>query len=230
MKYSFQVPIPRMDEFIEDQDFFFALAHHVIMSKEYSDWFLNRLTVMDNGVHEMGEPISMASLIEAADLCQAYYIIPPDYMYNSLKTLEAFEEAKRIWGADRLWPVAQGKTFDDIDELIQEYSKQGVAKICLPYRLGLGVRMFLMYKYYKLVKFHLLSVKRFDELYSLRMFPDVSIDTGKPFRWAQMGLVWTEHYTTSPEELPKLDMSRDFYVSHAKQAIQEMKEVTEFVR
>jgi len=70
---------------------------------------------------------------------------------------------------------------------------------------------------------HYLGVNNLEELKEMRFFENVSVDTGKPFRWAQQGRVWPDGRASD-----KLDMEKPVSVNFAKLGIMNMKRVTEF--
>jgi hypothetical protein len=225
-----------MDDFIHDADFFYALAPLILQNEQYCNWFCGRPTVMDNGLHEEGVSLKTEDILHAASLIQPEYIIPRDAFYDSKETLKGFYEmASILGGVDRLWPVVQGKSRRDIEELTSIYSKEGCKHLCIPYRLG-RYRELLSLSMVRLdVHYHFLGVNNLEELKVLRMIPGASIDTGKPFRWAQSGGVWPNtdrNFETNdaiaPYNLPKLDMEKDFNPNLAKRAIMKIKEITEF--
>jgi hypothetical protein len=226
MKYAFQVPKPHLDDFIHEADFFFALAHHVLMDEDYSNWFLQRPTMLDNGAHEMGMPVMGVDLVEAAKLIEPEWIIPPDYLFNQKATLKGFYDFAELMGsAEKLAPVIQGRTLKELQDCMDEYVGK-VNKVCIPYRLSSAIRQWVayqMYRYTEEVSIHFLGVNNLEELRILRFFPNSSIDTGKPFRWAQQGKVWPDGKAPN-----KLDMTKSVEVNFAKLGIMNMKKVTEF--
>jgi hypothetical protein len=218
-----------MDNFIGEQDFFFALAPWVLKDEAYSNFFLQRPTVMDNGVHETGEPLPAELLLEAASLIEPMAIIPPDYLYDWHRTYEGFQDMAAMVPVEKLWPVVQGRSIDELMLLAEQYAVHRVTKVCLPYRLRAGIRNDLAMRLKTFgLEIHFLSLTRLEELYFMRMVPNASFDTGKPFRWAQQGMVWGEDMA---ERAPhKLHMLKDFNPNLAKRSIQVIREIVNFER
>lgn len=224
MKYSFQVPIPHMDDFIGDADFFYCLAHLAMTKSEYCDWFIGRPTILDNGVHELGTPMYIDDLFQVADMVQPLAIIPPDYLFDTQATLAAMDRALQRWPVERLWPAVQGRTFEELQESMQVYHSMRVPRVCIPYRLGAQVRIWLARVADLIgIKVHFLGVSSLDELKGIRFHPDASIDTGKPFRWAQHNQVWPQG-----ECERKINMNQSLNINLARRGINAMKRVTEF--
>lgn len=230
MKLAYQVPIPNLDDFIGEQDFFFALAPLVLESEEYSNWFIDRPTLLDNGVHELGQSITLDLLLEAKNLLgNKCAVIPPDVLFSAPKTLHNFYEMLQAHGSvSDLWPVLQGRTWRELMKLVEKYAQCDVTHICIPYRLGSMTRVLLARElaHYDGIGIHFLGLNNADELRALRFTFDSSLDTGKPLRWAQNGYVWPDVHDNKPL---KLRMKQDVNVHFAKMGIQRIKEIVDFV-
>lgn len=217
VRLSFQVPVKYMEALHSEMDFHFALAHLVLRDSSYAAYFRShvKFVLLDNGVHELGEPLSMRELLDAAELCNADAIIPPDWHGDGHKTRWHFRRTVAIFRPGFLWPVVQAATQEEVHECAQEYDLYGVPFICFPYRLlRKGLRPCPTTK----AKWHLLSYDRVEQLPSLAEVA-TSMDTGKPIRLAQHGLPFGD----VPEGLPKLDMYGELDVELARANIRELR-------
>jgi|SRR5215471_2749548 len=208
MRLAFQIPKPCILEYSMYEDFHFALAHEVLQDAKYARIY-RRLAeqdfvLLDNGVHENAEPLRMPDLFRAAWLCDASAMIPPDYFFDANATLRAFEEALDLVGdPTRLWPVIQGRTLGDLMTCYAAYVAARVQTICIPYRIGSEMRTRLIPYLDKRHQHHFLGYNTLTELTIIAHAPNPSLDTGKPFRYAQHG---RRLFAEKPDA--KLDMNQ----------------------
>src|SRR5262245_16307855 len=96
MDFSFQIPLPNMATFMRHEEMHFALVHQVLGNHKYAKmmWGCTRPILMDNGVHENGEPAPLEDICKADQLIRADYVIPPDKFHDSEYTKAKFLEAK----------------------------------------------------------------------------------------------------------------------------------------
>lgn len=84
MKLSLEIPTAYLRDFTPLTDLDFALAHKVLENQEYANFYLDRAKgrelILDNSMHEIGKPLSVAELEEAAKRCNADYVIAPDQL------------------------------------------------------------------------------------------------------------------------------------------------------
>jgi hypothetical protein len=228
MKLAFQVPIPNMDDFIGDADFFFALAPLVLADEKYCNWFIDRPTLLDNGVHEHGTSVSLVDLLQAKTMLgNDCMIIPPDVLFDAGATLRSFYDACELLGSVHgVWPVLQGKTWSSLMHLIEGYSMEHVRRICVPYRLGTLIRVQLARELssWAGLGVHFLGLNSIEELKALRFNADASLDTGKPFRWAQQNTTWPDGQIRKQ----KLNMHVSVDIRAAREGIRRMREVIDF--
>jgi hypothetical protein len=211
MKLSFQIPIPLMPRFLHLEDFHFALTHLILDNSEYSRMLRNAAgnTLLDNGVHETGIPATYADITEAARTVHATHIIPPDFFHDTERTFRAFDMALYLTPPRRLWPVVQAKDYNEAFNLYNAYMRRGVFTVCFPYRAPWREQFFRDKMYNMRMGHHMLSLNSLSELEWMKHVPNVSLDTGKPFRLAQAGLHWDEAPTEWRTSVPKLDMHSD---------------------
>lgn len=205
MQFCFQIPIPHLTERWGELDF--ALAHLVNASESYKSYYYNRpkdrTCILDNSLHELGQPLPIDAISNAANEINADYIIPPDWHGERERTLRAAEVAVEMFGLHRVAPVIQGKTYDEFKQCYTTYRLAGFNIICIPYRmreLRATLALDELYKHPH-IKHHFLGLNGTPELYVLAAAPNATLDTGKPFREAQ--------YVGQTHPLPKLDMYRN---------------------
>jgi hypothetical protein len=220
MELAWQVPYRYMNQF--KGHFHYALAHLVLSNADYARFFLyqDEPVVMDNGVHENGEPLPWAKLEQAAWRCNARYIIPPDWFFDGTRTYDAFKEALSRWGPRRLWPVLQGTTVVDLRDLYELYMYWKVPAVCIPYRLA-DLRWKLIPRLTFDVRHHFLGLRELDDLKYIKQVRFASLDTGKPFRFAQQNHTWDTWRSSGP----KLQMGGLMDVDLASDNITAMTEV-----
>jgi hypothetical protein len=236
VKISLQVPIPNMDDFIGQQDFFFALAPLVLENEAYSNWFIDRPTVLDNGVHEKGLPVNLEMLVEASTLIgDKVVIIPPDTLFNASETRKQFDIALMRCGPAKLMPVLQGRNWRELLHLLEHYAMCRIERICIPYRFGTQMRCMLARECNGWdLKIHFLGLNSLEELRALRFIENASIDTGKPLRWAQHGGSWPGTGSLARAmpnvygNIPKLDMTMPVDVRLAQESLTVIRRIIDF--
>src|SRR6266852_4621836 len=223
MKLSFQVPFPNLDDFIGEQDFFYALAHLVLMDDKYRDFFVGRPTMLDNGLHENGFPIKSSDLLDAYHIIKPDVLIPPDFFFDAEGSIVGFLEMANLLGSvEHLYPVVHGKSWKELMRCYETYLSHRVKGVCWPYRIGMA-RTLMIPNMANNIRHHFLGVGWFNELVAIRFAPNASLDTGKPFRYAQVGLPWS--HENDLMKLPKLDMELQCDVQAAKESIAGMKRI-----
>lgn len=121
-------------------DFDWILTHKVKEDKEYREFYKasTKIKVVDNSVNELGEPAGIKDIEYALKEVGGTYVVPPDWIGNTQKTLESFEEFAKVLGPERLWPVVQGSTFEEVRDCIKEYiracsTRRITPVLCIPY-------------------------------------------------------------------------------------------------
>ena len=89
MKFSFEVPIKYLNEFDNEQDYLFILAHH-LSNKKYYDYCKQsiKMKILDNGAYELGESISPEILLNYAILLDVDIIVIPDKLFDKRRSLQ----------------------------------------------------------------------------------------------------------------------------------------------
>lgn len=200
IRLAMELPTSKLKEWSPLADLDFILAHQVLEDEEYAEFFcnrpLNRELILDNSLHELGHPLAIDDLLEAAHRSRADYVISPDRVGDVEFNTRAFQEC---------FPVLAGSRY-----------KVAVVMHGAPYSTPLQRDDFLLrvreahmlcctfkeparYAWYKESRFasrwhrvHLLGVDSFEELdlWATRARLDVrdwSVDTGKAFKWAMQG-------------------------------------------
>jgi len=148
---AMEAPIDLLSKLPLITKFDFALTHLFKESDKYYDYYESmakqgREVVLDNSVNELGVPVSIEDMEEVAKVIQPRYIIPPDYLNNLEATLSTLDEAIELWGKDRIIPVIQGTSLEEVVEcgkrLRHHYDFDIVS---IPYDITLAHRSKLAY-------------------------------------------------------------------------------------
>jgi hypothetical protein len=219
VRFTMAVPRQLQEQLANLQDLHFALVSYDEVPG-YAEWYSKqrdqaRQVILDNGMHENnGKPRTCAQLVEACKLFRPNYLVCPDWMGNARKTLDAFNEMRRMRpNGCGLAVVMQGKDPVERYEFF-EAVRLHADMLCFPYRMP---RLEWMKELVKRVpshvkwppKIHLLGVSNMEELggwhrlmYEMGVPEDhVSIDTTKPIKWAL--------HPDGPKRLDELDSFRD---------------------
>jgi len=115
-------------------DFDWVLAHKVLEDETYAEWYRKsgNLKFVDNSVNELSMPLSVEQMKEAFDKVNGTYVVAPDFLGDSGKTLEAYRECVKILPPEKIAKVVQGRSFVEAWECFQAYPA-GI--ICIPYDL-----------------------------------------------------------------------------------------------
>jgi len=204
MKLAMELPTAYLAEYSPLCDIDFALAQEVLEDKAYAAFYkkqsaAGRYVILDNGFHELGHPLDLKSLAEAAELIDPSVVIAPDWLGEPEKTLKSFETTLTAFKPK--WPVGcvlGGKTQEERQYFFNAvYSR--TALLCLPFkepRLDWFRDLADTFYSYRWPRIHLLGVNELQELADFRQTflangvnhdYFVSVDTGKPMKWAIQG-------------------------------------------
>lgn len=139
MKIAHIAPRNHLD-LAELGDFDFVLAHVALRDQEYREYFTgrDRVTYLDNGVWETGNPVGAQAMVELAIEMQPNYVYATDYIDDSARTILAVEEfcvlaAEHPDFTSKIVATSQGVTRDDWYACIRRLSEiDGVAVIAIP--------------------------------------------------------------------------------------------------
>jgi hypothetical protein len=205
MNLAMEIPIAHLEEFSQLTDDDFALAHLVLNDATYADFYAEqrkkgRRVVLDNGMHEMGKPLTVPEILEAAKRINPSCVIPPDRIGDAQFTWEGFDQLRKH-PSNRWDPalVIQGASAEDRISLFM-HGRKWTYTIMFPFREP-RTEWFvdMVRRVPKTVQWpphlHLLGVNSLEELrlwtnlceihgWSAR---NVAVDTGKPIKWALKG-------------------------------------------
>ena len=146
IQLSMEVPTGLLEELPYLTDFDFVLTHNCEEFPEYLEHYKfmvesGREVILDNSVNELGEPCSLDRMNKVVKDLHPTYIVPPDHLNNMDHTLSILNEAIDLWGRDRLIPVLQGETLEDIVDCARVYKEVYNFKIVsVPYDITLAHR------------------------------------------------------------------------------------------
>ena len=118
---AMEAPIDLLSELPYITEFDFALTHLFKDSDTYSNYYersswQGREVILDNSVNELGVPVSIEEMDEVSKVIKPRYIIPPDHLNDLEATLGILDDAIELWGKDRIIPVVQGTSFEEVVE------------------------------------------------------------------------------------------------------------------
>jgi hypothetical protein len=141
IKISHEVPLCLLEESLQFNDYDYCLPHLMDENEEYKQFFLKskasgRHIMMDNSLHELGQPYSEDRLFYWLDGLKPQEFFVADYWED--KTQSVVSARKWIhW--QRNYPnttfiaVVQGKSYGDVAECYQTYKDLGYKKIAFSY-------------------------------------------------------------------------------------------------
>jgi hypothetical protein len=182
-------------------DYHLLLAHDVLAKpKEYAEVYgdiPNAEIIMDNSLIELGYALPMDEIVEAAHVVGAKYVVLPDYLEESRRTLIAVRQAREQLyktGAPMIpIPVVQGRTLEECRNFIRELAHEFVVEtfpvISIPRVVTnkLGGRLSLIIlaqRYYFDVHLLGFSNNLLDDICCSRMSNVRGIDSASPIRMA----------------------------------------------
>jgi hypothetical protein len=191
---AFEIPSALLREVAPLADLDFALAHRVLEDWPYAKFFasrdLGRELILDNSFHELGKPLTVLELHEAARRSHADYVIAPDVLGEPAKNLQWFRETQEGLGSEfKIAVVASGNTPDDRARFLD--ATADAQMLCMPYREQ-RLAWFLENPA-RCSRVHLLGVSTLEEAHAWTtvagQFPHIrfSIDTSKPIKAAILG-------------------------------------------
>lgn len=195
MELAFECPVC-MFSFVQPlADYDFCLAHKVLEDPRYATFYREseKLKFLDNSCNELREPLSLTEIGKAASIVDPTFIVAPDYLRDSKRTLEGLIEAKELFGIAKVFPVIQGSTKEEVKDLAESIRSMGFNWVAVPYdilgnrsmdinklgRLRMGVVELLRIEGFKWI--HLLGLNSLREVASYQDKPEVqTLDTGAP--------------------------------------------------
>ncbi len=206
IRLALECPVPFMSELLPLTDFDFALAHLAHHSATYRQMYIEqkqsgRQLILDNSTNELGEPYSLDQMDRIAEILSPDLIIPPDWLGEGKKTLEALKEAEQLWGLPKILPVVQGADWSDLENSLYTLSSRGYTTVAVPYDIlcdrkePLKILALMRQRVVNhiIVEFprlgiHLLGLNTLQEVGRYKHHSQIlSIDTGAPFLNATFG-------------------------------------------
>lgn len=201
MKLMMEIPRAWLDPLSPLCDADFALAQLVLEDKYYADFYrkqseAGRFVILDNGFHELGHPLSVPELVEAADRIKPSVVVAPDRLGDYRFGLLQFEEMRKALPHEYgVGAVLCGTSPAERAEFFMK-TMPYCNMLCLPFKEN-RFEWFcdLLIKIPKYIKWppriHLLGVNEFWELKAFRdKFDDLgiesrrtSVDTSKPIKF-----------------------------------------------
>lgn len=196
-----EIPTCKLQEWSRLSDLDFILAHTVLADPEYAEFFHERSEgrelILDNSYHELGYPLPMDQLLEAAKRCRADYVIAPDKVGDCEFNKEQFCVAMDILWGFKIAVVMTGAPSGT--SLVEQVARENfLFDVCDADMLCLTFKEPLRYRWYtesamahRWKRVHLLGVAERDELE--KWYPlgipgrEFSVDTGKALKWALRG-------------------------------------------
>tara|TARA_B100000963_G_scaffold154601_1_gene134612 strand:- start:353 stop:1144 length:792 start_codon:yes stop_codon:yes gene_type:complete len=140
MKVSHEAPIPYMRQVRGMIDYDYCLPHLLDESAEYKLYFqeskeMGRYIIMDNSLHELGEPYDKERLAHWLYYFEPDEFIVPDYWQDKTATLVSAKEWINKTYPDNTTPVAvvQGNNASEARECYRILKYQGYEKIAFSY-------------------------------------------------------------------------------------------------
>lgn len=187
------MPVSIAGSLLALNDFDFVLADRVVRNAEYATSFYSKpvggLRMLDNGMHEGGQPLVASTLLDIADTLHVDMIIGPDYLDDWSITLERtiqFRSWSRHLTAIVLHTQA-GSSDSVLNQLLNAQKcalSAGFNIICIPYRARKNFAL-NTFEFIEGVWYHFLGLDCMSELDHMKVIAvtnSVSLDTGKPFR------------------------------------------------
>jgi len=113
--FSFEVPLKHLEDFDEDQDFYFALSFLCRESDEYLYYLEDRVregchVVLDNSYNELNEPDVPEELVRIFNELGADAVVSPDsdkWSFDGLN--ESYQEMLSLMPSGKVWVVVRNE-------------------------------------------------------------------------------------------------------------------------
>jgi len=177
-------------------DYDFLLAHLVLQSEFYATFYTKstNFKILDNSTNELGSPMSLLDIQQAANIVQPDYVCSPDYLGDAQRTLHAVRETCNKFSRGRILPIVQGSTIEEVTTFLEILKfEEDFDRVAIPYDIlcSKGSSLEEMSEARSCVVsqavdddfgwIHLLGMNSIDELQSYKDYSAVqSIDTGSP--------------------------------------------------
>ena len=198
---AMEIPQVLYEELAPLCDFDFCLAQEVLASEKYSELYtqvgknhgLSREVIMDNGFHELGRPLSVPELVDAAERINPNYVIAPDMIDDLPWTYEAWKKCAKAFEKSETQVLPVLTSAPELDQKSFLLNVEGPI-LCLPYRRPRlsWVQFHIDTIVKKWDRIHLLGVNEPAELEEFVHISGqtglrISVDTSKPVKWGLLG-------------------------------------------
>jgi len=143
VKIALECPHALLHSVEQVTDFDFLLTH-LLVNGSYREYYLQkppqrRTRILDNSTNELGRPVSLQDLSNAAIAIRPDYVCPPDYTKDKDSTIKAVMDScfYDFVGA-KILPIVQGKDLTETEECLKEYRDMGYDRVAIPYDITLG--------------------------------------------------------------------------------------------
>lgn len=232
-KYSFEAPIPHLQDFEDLQDFHFTLCH-LYSNPEYL-LFYRRQRVkgektiwLDNSYNELLEATSLSNMVHVSMQVDPDKVISPDSpKWDTVRMIDSYMQARKVFSRDTLTVVVRST------EMKRAFEAVGANHFCTSY----WVRPDLTHDTLrKLSPFHMLGLISPQEIITLQ---PPTCDTSMPIKialkgwtlqeWGAKGCphIYTHELGTAGGDYFTTKMTRD-QIDLARMNIRRLKEVTQW--
>jgi hypothetical protein len=186
---AMEIPQILYEELTPLCDFEFCLAQEVLASEEYAEAYaqvgeghgLSREVIMDNGFHELGRPLSVPELVDAAARINPNYVIAPDMIDDLPWTYGAWKKCVKAFKKSETQVLPVLTSAPELDQKSFLMNVEGPI-LCLPYR-----RPRLSW-----VQFHIDTiVKKWNRIHLLGVSEPAELEEfvhiSKPVKWGLLG-------------------------------------------
>lgn len=149
MLVSHEVPLQLLEESLNFNDYDFCLPHLIDKYPDYEGFFdpyyypyrRNRIVIMDNSLHELGEALDDQYLLDKIKNYKPTYIVIPDVWGDAEATIEnayrwnRYKHQYDFLAKVKFIGVAQGESEEELFECIDVFTTLGFPKIALTYGL-----------------------------------------------------------------------------------------------
>lgn len=197
MKLAIECPTKLLEQVQPLANFDWILAHKASQDTDYVNSYMKsrRLKVLDNGVCELREPIDTDTLVILAKGLNVDFVVPPDYLGDAARTLDALALMCDKINARKVFPVVQGSSVGIAIDCGRTIAQRGFDRVAIPILRGEPLTK-MAQKRAEIVKslagyfqwIHLLGMTNFEEFQEYAGLPQViSIDTGAPVMYGLRG-------------------------------------------
>jgi hypothetical protein len=195
MRFSMEIPSSYLARWAPMTDLDFALAHRVLEDEQYASWYRNRPAgrqlILDNSMHELGTPLPIELLREAASWVKADFVVPPDQLGQPEWNLSQYQKCVKAFGSEfSVAAVLCGRDREARKKFLKKVDS--AAMLMLPYREPrMTWYLELRIQFERFPWIHLLGVSELSELQSFNRLcgnnERWSIDTSKPVKAGLVG-------------------------------------------